>query len=175
MFANELPQLPDASGAMTGRFIVLQLTKSYYGHEDHGLTDRLLDEKSGILNWAIEGRRRLYERGYLVQPESSGDVIAELASLSSLFKAFLDEECVIGPGYSVRRDTLYEAWKQWCRKMGRDHAGTAESFGRDLRAALPAIKDSRPRVAGARPWVYEGVGLRRQSNRVRPNALPPEE
>jgi len=98
-------------------------------------------------------------------------VIAELASLSSLFKAFLDEECVIGPGYSVRRDTLYEAWKQWCRKKGRDHAGTAESFGRDLRAALPAIKDSRPRVDGVRPWMYEGIGLRRRSNPVRSHTV----
>ena len=45
---NELPKLSDASGALAGRFMVLRLTESFYGREDHGLTDRLLKEIPGI-------------------------------------------------------------------------------------------------------------------------------
>ncbi len=42
ILSNELPRLADASGALAGRFVVLILTRSFYGHEDHGLTNRLL-------------------------------------------------------------------------------------------------------------------------------------
>lgn len=54
---NEFPRLTDSSGALAGRFVILRLTQSFYGKEDTGLTDRLLNELPGILNWAIEGWR----------------------------------------------------------------------------------------------------------------------
>jgi putative DNA primase/helicase len=41
--------------------MMLRLTESFYGREDKALTEKLLTELPGILNWAIEGyvRRRL--------------------------------------------------------------------------------------------------------------------
>jgi putative DNA primase/helicase len=59
VLTNELPRLADASGAIASLFIVLALTASFYGREDHGLTDRLSTELPGILNWAIAGWGRL--------------------------------------------------------------------------------------------------------------------
>ena len=53
ILTNELPKLTDSSGALAGRFIILSLTKSWYGREDHDLTERLLEELPGILNWSI--------------------------------------------------------------------------------------------------------------------------
>jgi putative DNA primase/helicase len=70
IFSNELPRLVDASGALAGRMILLRLVRSFYGSEDPGLTERLLAERPGILLWAIEGWRRLRERGHFLQPES---------------------------------------------------------------------------------------------------------
>lgn len=60
---NELPRLSDASGALVSRMLLLRTTNSFYGHEDHELTDRLLSELPGILVWAIQGWQRLQERG----------------------------------------------------------------------------------------------------------------
>ncbi len=54
IMSNETPRLPDASGALASRFIPLMMENSFYGREDHGLTDRLLTELPGILKWAIE-------------------------------------------------------------------------------------------------------------------------
>src|SRR5690606_19462785 len=42
--SNELPRLADSSTALAGRFLVLRLTRSFYGHEDHSLTEQLLEE-----------------------------------------------------------------------------------------------------------------------------------
>ena len=52
VLTNELPRLADASGALSGRFLILLLTKSFYGKEDRGLTERITRELPGILNWS---------------------------------------------------------------------------------------------------------------------------
>src|SRR6202023_2117735 len=59
LLSNELPRIADASGALANRFIVLMMTKTFIGNEDIELTAKLLRELPGILNWAIEGYRRL--------------------------------------------------------------------------------------------------------------------
>ena len=81
IMTNVLPRIWDASGALPSRFIVLVLTKTFYGEEDTQLTNRLATELPGILNWAIEGRRRLQRRGYFIQPESAGDLVDNLQEL----------------------------------------------------------------------------------------------
>ena len=70
MLSNELPHINDASGALASRFLLLALTESFYGKEDLGLFNRLVPELPSIALWALEGRDRLYERGYFVQPSS---------------------------------------------------------------------------------------------------------
>ena len=158
--SNELPRLADSSGALAGRFIVLILTRSFYGHEDHGLTNRLLTERSSILNWAIAGWRRLAERGYFVTPASSADAVRELEDLGSPIGAFVRERCVVAPGRTVETNDLFRAWSQWCAGQGRDHHGTAQTFGRDLRAAVPGLKVTQPRGGDGRLRLYEGIGLK---------------
>ena len=37
ILTNELPKIADASGALASRFIIVTLTQSFYGQEDHGL------------------------------------------------------------------------------------------------------------------------------------------
>ena len=54
------------SGALAGRLLVILFQHSFFGREDPGLTDRLMGELPGILNWAIEGYERLQARGHFV-------------------------------------------------------------------------------------------------------------
>ena len=161
IMTNELPRIADASGALASRYIVLALRRSFFGHEDHGLTDRLLMELPAILNWAIEGWRRLRERGYFLQPPSSTEEIRQLEDLGSPIGAFLRERCEIGTGLAVGCERLFEQWQNWCMAQGRDHSGTVQTFGRDLRAAVPSLGTERPRLEdGSRERRYLGVALK---------------
>jgi len=54
---------------------------------------------------------------------------------------------------------MYAAWREWCQEHGRDHPGTEQSFGRDLRAAVPSLVNGRPRRSGVRRRVYRGIRL----------------
>jgi putative DNA primase/helicase len=161
ILSNELPRLVDASGALVSRFIVLVLTNSFYGKEDHGLTDRLLTEMPGILNWSIAGWQRLYLRGYLQQPKSAAEAVQDLEDLGSPISAFLRAKCVVQAGRFVETARLYEAWCNWSKEQGRDRPGTAQTFGRDLRAAVPGIRLAQPRDEyGLQHRQYEGIGLK---------------
>jgi putative DNA primase/helicase len=160
ILSNELPRLTDSSGALASRFIMLILTRSFYGCENPDLTAQLCTDLPGIFNWALDGLERLRERGRFQQPGASEDAIRELEDLSSPMGAFVRERCVVGPAYEVGCDALYQAWRQWCQDHGRDRPGTTQTFGRDLRAVLPGIKVMRPRSeTDARVRKYAGIAL----------------
>lgn len=168
VMTNELPRLADASGALASRFIVLTMEQSFYGKEDRALGNRLLGEMPGILNWALVGHRRLRERGHFLQPESARDAIDELETLGSPVAAFVKERCQVAPGLRCESLQMFNAWKGWCEANGRREPGTAASFGRDLRAAVPGLKMSQPRIGRQRIRSYEGVAVAAMAGRPEP-------
>jgi putative DNA primase/helicase len=159
IMTNELPRISDASGALASRFLILTMTRSFLGAEDHGLTDRLLGELPGILNWAIEGWRTLRARGYFMPPASSAEAVRELEDLGSPIGAFIREKCTVAPGKTISCDALYAAWEDWCKDQGRDHSGIKQTFGRDLRAYVPGITTTNIRTGDGRTRMYEGICL----------------
>src|SRR5439155_10250876 len=78
VISNELPRFGDASGAIAGRFIVLTMSRSWLGHEDTTLTDKLLEELPGIFGWALDGLAALAAKGRFTEPQSSSDAILTL-------------------------------------------------------------------------------------------------
>lgn len=154
---NELPRFTDASGALAGRFLLLRLTRSFYGQEDTELTEKLTAELPGILHWAIDGWMRLRDRGHFVQPSSSEGAILDLEDLASPVGAFVRECCVVAVGQRAWLDDLFRAWQAWCEREGRTIVAHKQSFGRDLMAAEPGI-ECRRGTGQAR--FYEGIGLR---------------
>jgi putative DNA primase/helicase len=160
LVSNELPRLTDASGALASRMILLRLSRSWYGQEDTGLTEKLLAEMPGILLWAIGGWHRLQQRGHFVQPDSGGELVQEMCELGSPATAFVDACCNLGPDYTIPRGDLYEAYIEWCKAGGKAHVDDQAGFGRNLRAAFPQIGSSRPRSEGKRVWLYTGIRLK---------------
>lgn len=154
---NELPRLTDASGALAGRFVMLRLTKSFYGREDLTLTDKLLAELPGILNWAIAGWQQLRERGHFVQPGSAQEAMRELEDLASPVGAFVRDWCVVGADQRAWVGDLYAAFGRWCAEDGRSKVISKQMFGRNLLAAVPTIST---RCGSGSIRFYDGIGLK---------------
>lgn len=163
ILTNELPKLSDSSGALASRFVVFVLTRSFLGREDPLLTDKLLAEAPGILNWALDGFDRLAERGHFVTPASGRDAVQELEDLSSPVSAFVRDECEIGADCTVPVDRLWTAWKAWCERENR-HPGTKAVLGRNLKATAPMVKKRRERDGDDRTHIYAGIGLQRETH-----------
>ncbi len=161
ILSNELPKLSDSSGAIVSRVILLHTNKSFYGREDHDLTDKLLNELPGILLWAIEGWRRLRKRGRFIQPASVAELLGDMDDLASPVSAFIRDCCHTGPAEIVPVADLFAAWERWCKTQGRERfVGTVQVFARDLLAVEPGIRKTQPRDGGQRVRAYQGIGLR---------------
>jgi putative DNA primase/helicase len=154
--SNELPRLSDSSGALAGRFLLLRLTKSFYGCEDRQLTQKLVTELPGILNWSIQGWQNLYQRGHFIQPANAKEALEDMEDLASPVGAFVKDKCKVGPDERVPTADLYYAWRAWCVAEGRSTISTKQTFGRDLLAALPGVICRRNHKDGR---FYEGLSL----------------
>lgn len=159
LFSNELPKLTDASGALAGRMIILQLTNTFFGREDTRLDTKLLAELPSILLWAIEGWRRLNERGRFLQPDSGREIADDMMNTSSDMTPFVEECCEIGPDYRVEVDELYKEFKEWCTRQGKTYIPEKKDLGVQLRAKFPKIVKRRPHVDGGRTHFYHGIRI----------------
>jgi P4 family phage/plasmid primase-like protien len=157
LLTNELPRLTDSSGALAGRFVILRLTRSFYGREDVNLTQSLTEELPGILLWAIEGLLRLRRQGHFTRPKSTADAMLEMEDLSSPVSAFVRDYCEVRAGVKVNVADLYAAWKRWCEQEGRSMVTSKQVFGRDLVAAVPSVNNRRNHETGR---FYEGITLK---------------
>jgi putative DNA primase/helicase len=163
IISNELPRFGDASGAIANRFAVLALTESWLGREDRQLEPDLVAELPGVLNWALDGLDRLNRNQRFIEPDSSKDAVIALADLVSPVAAFVRDRCVRGPGLEVACKALYDDWKRWADDNGH-RGGSIQTFGRDLRAVIPTLRNRRPREGdGDRSRAYVGVGLKVES------------
>ena len=156
--SNELPRFGDASGAIATRFVLLTLTESFLGREDHNLSSRLRSELPGILNWALDGLDRLRRQDRFTVPESSRDAVTALEDLVSAVAAFVRDRCDRGPLLGVSVDDIYGAFRHWAEENGQP-LKTKQVFGRDLRAAVPGLRLVRPREGDVRERRYSGLAL----------------
>jgi putative DNA primase/helicase len=159
--SNELPELGDASGAIAHRFIVLSMTKSFLGKEDHGLTNRLLAELPGILRWALDGFTRLGKNDAFTVPESSESAVLALQDLVSPIAAFIRDNC--SRTGDVLCDEVYAAYRSWCDENGYNKPKIGQ-FGKDLRTVIPTLRVTQPRVGTSRERRYVGLSLGRTHN-----------
>jgi putative DNA primase/helicase len=158
ILTNELPALSDSSGALANRFIIVHLSNSFLGNEDPMLFETLKGEMPGILNWAIEGYERLRQRGRFIQPTSGQQALDEILMLASPEKAFVKEMCIVRAGRSMSKDALWEEWRRWCER-NQVRVGSRDWFFRNLRTAVPGLKDAEPTVDGMRTPTLLGIAL----------------
>jgi putative DNA primase/helicase len=160
LLSNELPRLPDQSGALAGRFLIWKFTESFYGREDMKLEGRLNAELPAILLWAIEGWKRLQKRGHFLQPASGRDLVEQLLNISSPVGEFVRECCETGAGFQVDIGDLFREWCLWCEPKRRA-SGDESTFGRNLRTVVPTLETKQRRTTdGAGVRCFEGVRLK---------------
>jgi putative DNA primase/helicase len=163
LLSNDPPRPPSSSGALIGRLLLVDLKVSFFGREDLGLTNRLLDELPGIFNWALVGFDRLSKRGHFVEPESAASLKADVDRGGSVVRSFVQDECVIGG--SVALDDLYARFRLWAEKDEGVHASKVPdrtTFSRELRSVVDNLDGKRARSgpSGKQVMTFSGISLR---------------
>jgi hypothetical protein len=137
---------------------VLAMHESFLGKENMRLTEELTAELTGILSWALDGLDRLTRQGRFTEPKFSLDSILALQDLVSPKAAFVRDCCEVGIGYDLVAG-LFDAWKVWAETNGH-RPGTVQTFGRDIRAVVPSLRQARPRDGEDRERRYVGIRLK---------------
>jgi putative DNA primase/helicase len=171
-----MPRLTDASGAIIGRFVVLILTRSWLGKEDTELEPKLCAELPGILNWSLAGLTRLNENdgGRFTRVPSAEEAIIAMRDLASPVAAFVRERCRLDAQSVTAVADIYGVYKTWAEDNEYPRESKAV-FGRDLRAAFPAVRRIRPRGENGkkkREYVYTGIGWRKDEDQDSEDLFP---
>ena len=160
--------LPDDAGALLNRLVPLVFTRSFADNPDLTLEARLEAELPSILNWALDGLRRLEARvdeagrplGFIVPPAGEA-ALGRIARQASTVKAFLNEMCVLGRGEMVLKADLYKAFEKWLEDNDLEDHYDEGKFAKELYAASSySVEPKKRRVSGELVPHYIGVDLR---------------
>jgi P4 family phage/plasmid primase-like protien len=161
IYSNEVLQLTENSNALTGRMIVLKMTKSFFDNEDTNLDVKLRAELSGIFNWAMVGlTRRLARGGNFIQPTSGVSYLELMAELGNPIGSFVEDTLEFDPMAQVSKDDVFTCYSHWALKK-KLVVGTELSFKRRFLAATQEyrIEPGIDRSNGQRTHTYNGIRL----------------
>ena len=155
---NELPALPDHSGAMKRRLLILDFPRSFEAEADPHLEEELRQELTGIILWALEGYRRLQRRGRFTIPQESLDSLKEWQTSTSPMAAFVEECCVEGDDHEIDKHELFDAWQAWASERGIKPIGKTRMLER-LKANATYMHTATYMHGGHKQSVVKGLKL----------------
>ncbi|MBN2211602.1 MAG: hypothetical protein JW709_09430 [Sedimentisphaerales bacterium] len=154
---NNLPRFNDKTGGIWRRIILLPFARTFAPHEqDRELADKLIGELPGILNWAIEGLKRLRTEGTFPQTPTAVQALDDYKIDCNPAREFLLEHYHnSSPGFVTARE-VYQRYLQWCTATG--HRPVADRvLGKEVRRTFPTVERRRFGTRQIRQWIYEGL------------------
>lgn len=124
VLANDPPRLVNRSGALAARIRNVRFTESFVGREDPFLTQRLLGELPGILNWALDGLDRLERWNRFTEPYSHTELDQQFRDYADPDAAFLADACTVSQDAKCTEEEALKAYRAWCRRTGRTKDST---------------------------------------------------
>ncbi|MGU9094833.1 DNA primase family protein [Clostridium perfringens] len=118
---NELPRnYVDRTEGFYRRLIIVPFNRQIEKNKiDKALKYKFQREKEGILNWALEGLKRLYENNFeFSENELTDGVKKEYKRENNNVISFVEECCEIDSLFSCSRIEIYEAYKEFCVEAG---------------------------------------------------------
>ena len=116
---------------------------------DPQITEKLLQEKAGILNWMLAGLRQYHAQGHRLRPADK--IVAATRAYrreSDAIGRFLADEMIYDPQGSVTRAGLYSIYSEWCKVEGEPPVAS-----RTIAKYLRERQIQETKRGGARCWI----------------------
>lgn len=133
LHTNFLPACSDMSVFDSGRVLVIPFERHFAPEEqDRHLKDELRtpENRSGVLNWLLDGLRAYRERG-LTPPQPVRDAVEAYRADSDTVSIFIEERLEKDPSGEEISSTVYAVFQEWCQENGRKPLGK-QKFNRAL-------------------------------------------
>jgi putative DNA primase/helicase len=130
---NHLPRVTDTTASIWRRLQVLPYNRKISPNErDVHLAEKLLVERSGILNWALIGLERVASRRQFTSVQQVAETVDDYRRGSDPVRMFLDENCHTEPSPGrtqlwTAASPLFDAYTEWSRRNQFDRLGSMSS------------------------------------------------
>jgi len=160
--ANRLPPINDKSIAWWERVVIVEFPititddKRVMDLEKQWLNDE--EEKSGIVNWALEGLLRLLKNGKFTKSVKMTEIIEDYKRWSDPVDYFLTKRCLFAPNIWITKRELYEAYKEFCEDEGLPIVGE-DAFGREVKKK-PKVTTGQKKIQGKNMKIWVGIAIK---------------
>jgi putative DNA primase/helicase len=169
---NHKPEIPDGSEAIWDRLRLIPFTQRFEGKgADTKLPEKLREELSGVLAWAVRGCVEWAQHG-LGTSAAVERATAEYRAETDVIERFFEDVCVFGPEYSVSKKGLFEAYETWCLENGE--GSISQNMFTRVMGERGVVKNfEEVKVRGNRTW--KGIGLQKSAPQPpSPEKVPPD-
>lgn len=130
---NDKPIIKDTGNSIWRRLRLIPFYRTFTDQDkDPELGAKLEAEQSGILNFALDGLRRLRQRGRLPEAAAVTKAVKQYKHESNPVAQWLDESTVAKPGIETSGIYIYADYERWCLRNGRQSLNNV-NFGKELR------------------------------------------
>jgi len=164
VMANKLPKVEDDTVAWWERVVVLEFTEEFTkqnGKLQPNIEKKWLEnesERSGILNWAIEGLKRLLQNNDFTKSEEMVNVEKEYRRYSDPVACFISDCCELGRELLISKIGLYEAYEKYSDENDFETLSNTK-FNEHLKQ-LPRLKADVQRFDEKLVKVWRGITLK---------------
>lgn len=174
ILGNKYPKVNDNTPAFWERVIIVPFTGVFL--EGHGQIQNIErtwlndpEERSGILNWMIEGLQQLIQNEQFTLSKTQTETITEFKRNSDPIAAWLEDNCVFGPDYYIPRTVSYYNFKEYAEELGAD-PGSDKKFYARLRQT-PKVRDVQTTIKGeTEKRFFKGLCLKTEEEKQRQEA-----
>jgi putative DNA primase/helicase len=163
VLANKFPKVNDSTTAFTERRLFVKFPYEFIGKEVILNLEKVWlenpEEKSGILNWMLEGLQRLLAQGYFTESKSQEETEIEFQRASDTISAFIKEMAIFSKNLVTTRSDAFEAYKNYCDVFGLE-AENDKKFTQRLKET-PKVKVTTTTAKGNRLRAWQGLGLKK--------------
>jgi putative DNA primase/helicase len=138
---NQLPTFDGINYGIRRRIKIVPFHRIFKPEErDHNLLRKILKELPGIINWAIQGAKEIVDNNFsFSETKSSREAMQEFENEVSSSVRFVRENYEIDNNSYISNDDLYDAYKNWCEKVGKKPINLY-SFHRDISNTIDGVK-----------------------------------
>jgi P4 family phage/plasmid primase-like protien len=125
---------------------------------DINIFTKLEAELSGVLNWSLEGYKRLYSNNGIFT-KNCDDIYkswVDSAFSTNLLEDFLADKCTINKDYYISEDILYNIYLQHCATIG-ETAISKQEFTSSLALKGVFWGTKFNKVIGIKERIYKGI------------------
>ena len=162
--ANKIPQTTEDTLAFFRRWLIITCDNVFMGEKcDPKILDRLTipTELSGLLNFALEGLKRLLENGKFSINETIEDLRSQYIRKSNSAKAFIEErlEQTQNAKDFIEETELYQNYILFCNKE-KLPTMQKRSFTINMQQFCPQVIQTKERILGTPTPVYQYVKIK---------------